>query len=495
MKRAYLVCAVVAAWMPAPAVLADEALIKEVIKTLNDNKITVNATDESKSYKILFDAYLEMSKPPFVVGPEFNLATIHPKMPTWSAVSGWAESNSKMAQAILKCKDKVMIGLPYGREKVDAAYLKAGLFCDIGVGGSLRENEFPYMTAQDTIAAFATAEIYRLMEVGQVQQALDLAIAHCFVQRQFCDRDFLVEKLHSIGLLSEVMSNLRDVFYLYQDKATSDQLAKIAIQEIPYLRPDRGRLFMPEADRVVAEALIKEVFSDKTANPDPEKFSETFADIQSKHAPLTRFGAARRWRMIVPIHGSLDASLHQLKLIYDDWWRRWRIDAYDDEMLRYPTQFSRTNSIRYAAVMFSAQDVEVLFQVRNRLIAEVNGTAIVAGLCAYRRNYNSYPDKTEKTYTEFDKKRSDSDPYFPVEVEGGLQKVPGPFHYMFTERRQSVNTQYGPLAIEKGQAFLYSVGRDHEDNRGAQHTDDGTIGDMVIWPPIKSLARAQGKLE
>jgi hypothetical protein len=254
-----------------------DALLKEVLEKLNSDD-SIAGTEDTKSYKILFDAYLELGKPPFEVGSEFNLSTIHPKMSTWSAVSGWAESNAKMAQAIIKCKDKNIIGLPYGREKLDQKYVSTGLTADVGLSGNLRNIKFPYLQAVDTIAAFSTAEVYRLMETGQTQPALDLAMATCFMLRQCCDREFLQEKLHAIELLSDMLSNVRDVFYTYQEKITAEQYTKASLFELPFLRPDRGRLFMPEADRVVAEFLISDIFDDRTGAPDPQKFTDTFAE-------------------------------------------------------------------------------------------------------------------------------------------------------------------------------------------------------------------------
>ena len=462
----------------------DAALIKDVVTKLNSSE-AVRGTDDIKSYKVLFDAYLQLTKPPFEIGPDFNLSTIHPKMSTWSAVSGWAESNAPMAQAILKCKDKTLLGLPYGRDAVDATYAKADLVADVGAGGSLRNVQFPYLNAIDTIQAFTTAEMYRLLEAGQMQQAIDLGVANCFVLRQICDRDFLTEKLRAIELLSSALSNLRDMLYTYQDKFEAGQLSAVAMKEMPFLRPDRGRLFMPEADRILAEALIKDVFNARNGEADPDKFTVTFAEIQSKDAPLTRFGAAKRWRAIAAIHGSLDASLERLKLIYDDWWRRWRIDAYDS-ILAIPTQLDRTNPIRYAAVIYSIENVEVLFEIRNRLIAEVNGTALAAGLCGYRKTFGVYPDKTEKTFGQSARKISDSDPY---------DKELLPLKYRLLDQRQAVDTPAGRLWIEAGEGLLWSQGQDHEDQRVVQHTDDGAAGDIMIWPPVKALQRAQGLIQ
>lgn len=465
---------------------APSALVRDVLKQLNDNPKTVKGTDDNKSYKILFDAYLNLTPPPMPVGQEFNLNTIHPKMENWSAVSGWAEANLKMDEAILKCKDKVMSGLPYGTEGLLPAYLKADIVAEIAVGGSLRNNQFKYLKALDAIAAYCAAETYRLMEAGKIQEGIDLAVAELFVLRQFCDREFLVEKTHCIDLLSDALSNLRDVFLAYMDKISPEQFTRIASSEVPFLRPDRTRLLMPEADRIVAAALLNEVFDAGTDQVNLDKFASTFAEIQSQDSPLTRLGAARRWRIIASVHGSRTASLDRLKLIYDDWWRRWQVQEFDD-ILSFQTQFERTNPIRYAAVIYSMQNLATLFAIRNQLRVEVNGTAMAAGLCGYRREFGTFPDQSEKIYSQFTRRRSDSDPY---------DKEQGPFHYQMLKARQALDTQFGRIWIEtdEKQCLLWSVGQDHEDSRAAPHTEDGISGDIVIWPPIKALARQKGLL-
>ena len=479
------------ALLPACGALAladNEPKLPGVIEKLNQHD-SVKTTEDNKSYKIIWDAYLAtlaVNKPPKEIGPEFNLNTIHPKMSQWADVAGWAESNAAMGQAILKSRDKIVFGLPYGMEKVDPNYVKANLTAVMSEKGNLGDYRFPYLTAVDTIAAWTTAEVYRLMEAGQVKPALDLAVAHLFLLRQFCDRDFLEEKLHSVSLLSDALSNLRDVFYLYQDKISVEQFTQIALKEIPFLRPDRNRLFMPEADRIVAEAVIEAVFDPRSDKADVDKFAGTFAEIQSKDAPLTRFGAAKRWRNIAAVHGSRTASLERLKLIYDDWWRRWRVEEYD-EILSFDTQFEATNPIRYAAVIYSVQDVERAFVVRNKLIAEVNGTATAAGLCAYKRSLGVYPDQVEKCYTQFMLKRSDSDP-FDRELK--------PFIYFLVTKDTSIDTPAGRLWIKPAdkECMLVSLGQDHEDQRGAAHSEEGaTAGeDIVLWPPIKAMERKQG---
>jgi hypothetical protein len=461
------------------------ATLDEILRELNSGPI-VEGTVGSKSYELLFDAYLEMSTPPFPVGPGFNHSSIHPGMSAWSQVADWAESNPGMKAAILAARDRTILGLPYGRRHpaIKPAYERADLVADIGAGGSLRNLEFPYLYAVDGIAAYATAEAYRLLEQGESEEGLKLMLAHLFVARQLCDREFLGEKLHSIEVLLQALSNLRDMFYRYQDQITAEEFTRIATEEVPYLRPDRNALLMPEGDLVVSRALIKEVFN-RRGEPDAEKFAGTFGEIQAAGAPLTRFGAARRWELIAAVHGSLVASLERLQLVYDDWWRRWRVQEYDP-ILEVATQFARTNEIRYAAVIHSMQNIEELFVVRRQLIAAVNGTAVAAGLCAYRRTFGTYPVHHRMAYAQFVRKSSDVDPW---------DQSYGPLLYILTSERHAIDTPQGRIWVEPGEAIVYSRGQSHADERATQHTDNGVNGDIVIWPPLRELSRRQSLID
>ena len=464
-----------------PAAQADP--VDDVLAELNKTRSVVGSRD-IKSFPVLFEAYLELSDPPMVVTEAFNNTTIHPGMAEWTAVAGWAESNAAMTEALLACEKKTLLGLPYGRDEVDSRYRDADLVADIGVGGSLRDNQFPYLDAIETVAAFATAEAYRLLEAGKAQEGLDVMLAAIFLMRQCCDREFHVEQAYAISLHIEMLENLRDMFYLYRDKISAEQFSEIAIRRIPYLRPDRARLLIPEGDRVVSAALIKEVF-DSRGQPDREKFATTFAEIQSKDDQLTRFGAARRWRMIAEVHDSEEDSLERLNLVYDDWFRRWRVEEYDP-ILDIKTQFERTNPVRYAAVIYSMQNIEQLFAVRNELMTSVNGTAMAAGLCGYRVQYGTYPSSADKMYGQFCRSRSDKDP-FDIDFL--------PFKYRVLDDELAVDTPVGRLILDAGQALLYSKGMDHADGRGTEHTDDGAAGDLVLWPPMKAFAREQGRLQ
>ena len=476
-----LAAVAVSALVAAPSATAAD--LDEVLRKLNDHS-TVKGSEQSKSYTILFDAYLELDDPPFPVGDEFNLATIHPAMNRWSVVADWAEGGQKMADAIIACRQKNILGLPYGEDAVPQRYRQAGLVAAIGVEDSLRRNEFRYLDAVDVICAYATAEIYRRLEANQPADAVELAVSFNWVLRQLCDREFFEEKWYSIQLLSWALSNLRDAMYLYQDRITADQYKAMSWYDLPAMRPGRERLEIPEGDRVVSEALLEEVF-DQDSQADPERFAETFASIQSVDAPLTRFGAARRWRMIAAIHGSLQASKERLKLIYDDWWRRWRVQEYDP-ILEIETQFERTNPVRYAAVIYSMQNIEEVFGVRNQLIAAVNGTAMAAGLCAYKKTFGVYPNDKEMIYGFVRKFVSDVDPY---------DEEYGRMRYRLLSGPDTIDIPAGRLRVDSGECILYSRGQDHVDDRADEHTPDGTAGDIVLWPAIRALGRKQGLID
>ncbi len=480
-RRLLVVIAAAGAWLLAAGPAAAQA--RPLIDRFNNHE-TIKVSEDSKSYKIVFDAYLDMTRPPRPIGPDFNLTTIHPKMQGWAEVSGWAESNGDMVKALKDAKLKIVFGLPYGGANVSQPYRSADLIADIAVDDNLLNHNFGYLKAIDTIAAFVAAEAYRLLEAGDAGGALELVSANQYVLRQCCDRIFFAEKSRSIELLTQSLTVLRDMMYSYRDSFDAADMESLATMEIPYLTPDRNHLFMPEADQEIAAAVLKLVI-DERSGADPERFVQTFASLQSQQRPLTRFGAARRWRMISNVHGSLEASLDRLQLIYDDWWRRWRVQDYDP-ILAVPPQFERTNPVRYAAVIFSVQDLQTLFQVRTRLIVEVNGTAMAAALVAYHRTFGRYPDDKKMTYGQFIRKSADIDPY---------DRDWAPLSYLRVSGSHTVDAPNGRVTIQGGEALLWSLGQDNQDARCSEHSDDGILGDIMIWPPARAAERAQGLID
>ena len=473
----------------------DQQAEDKLITTLNAKSV-INVSETNRSYRALFDAALELTEAPSTSGgadSAFNLRTIHPKMSDWAAVSDWAEANPKLADAILAAKSKAVFGLPYG-QGVDQKYLSNGMYADLSQEGNLRMQDFAYLDVIDTIAAFATAECYRRFEAGRTQDAIDLVVAQVFLNDQICDRLFLLEKLHAIDLQTDFLECARDMMYLYFDQISARQYAASEYEgdrkglsfELPWLRVDL--LEMPDGDYESAKAIVESVFGEDDL-ADPDRFASSFGRVQAEGRPFTQFGAAARWRLVANVHRSKLATLSQLELVYDDWWRRWGIRAYH-RYLDLDPQYERINPIAYAAVAYSLRDINDIFLARRQLVAAVNGTALAAAVSGYKKQFGSAPDDLEKVYAVHVAKRTDLDP-FDREARGfGYRRVA-------SDRSEDIRVDEFDAFVEvvPSSGLLWARGEDFESGNGRTHSSEGMSGDIVYWPPLRALARQQGLVE
>ena len=462
----------------------------ELERKLNDRLFEGTASESSRSASTLFGAYLELTDPPMEVGGYFNLTTIWPGMDGWDSVASWAASNEQMGEALLEAQSSLILGMPYGEAAVSSDWRDNDVVTLIASDGDLSDVSYPYLYgAMDTIACWATAEFYRLLEAGEHEKAFDIGLAFLRVLRQGCEQEMLEEKVWFMDTLSDALSIQRDAMYTYRDSISPDVYRKLGIKEYPFLKPTDDqrmrRLEMPEGDRVVAEAMIRETF-DAAGQADAEKFARVFGSLQARDEPLTRFGTRRRWQRLSTVHASQDASLEKLTDVYDDWWRRWRMRQYDS-MMDTPTELSRLNEIRFAAIVLIAKDLDDAFKSRNRLIANINGTILSAGLCGYYSTFGqAWPKSLAPIYAVSAVKRFNFDPY---------NKSYGRFVYRKLRSRRSIETDYGQLWIDADGCMLYSIGTDHADGGGTISSVDGSNGDLLVWPPTRQLARDEGKLD
>ena len=174
--------------------LADAGSRVDVLKTLNDSAST-KGSDDAKSWRVFFDAYLQMTPPPQPVSDSFNMNTVWPGMSGWNEVSAWAEQNEHMAGAFIESAKRALIGIPYGSERVSDAYIDNGIVAEIGVDGHLHSFHFGYVDSVQLACLWSTAELYRLFEIGETTRAIELLMSELIVLRKFCDREFLKEQL------------------------------------------------------------------------------------------------------------------------------------------------------------------------------------------------------------------------------------------------------------------------------------------------------------
>ena len=455
----------------------------ELLRKLNAPAARVQ--EKSKSSQRLFTAYLDMTKAPKPIGADFNQTTIWPGMDGWADVSKWADANASIGKALIDVQNCAILGVPYGTAGVDPKFVERGLTAEIGVGGDLTKNRFGYLKALEAMSAYAIAELYRQCEAGNYEDGFRVAVANLRVLRQACDAQMFEEKLTAMRLLSDAFSVHRDALAAYYDKMPLEVVKNLSLKEYPFLKAGDTerlkRIEMPEGDLAVAEELIRSVF-DSSGVVSDEKFSGTFATLQASAQPLTGFGASKRWTKIAAVHGSLDASLQKLNAVYDDWWRRWRLPAYGP-MISMPTVFSKTNPVKYAAIVLALSDIDRLFEARRRLIAEFDGTVCAAGIVSYEREIGRWPDDIKKAYTSSFPKRFNFDPY---------DKEYGQFRYEFLgSGTKGIESEFG--RVEATGCLLYARNDDNALNNASRHAVGGKEGDFVIWPALRALSRGQAK--
>ena len=477
------------------ALLASQTVYGEdATMTADLNKPLKDIAKKDRSATLIFAAYLKMTPPPMEIGEDFNQTTIWNKMERWSEVSKWAQANSAMGEALIAAQYATVFGLQYGTKGVDPAWVKAGVTISFGDGTNDGRMNCNYFRAIRTMGAYATAEMYRLGEAGKFEAAFAVGIAYARILRQVCEQSMLEEKLFGLENLSENLSIHRDFMWGNLDRLPVDVMQKVALKEYSFLKPADNeklrRLQMPEGDQIVASAVINRALKSTVGNVDPEQFANVIGEYELAAAPLQTFGTQEMWRRISTVHGSLEASEEKLKNVYDDWWRRWRLRP-DSIMQKTSTEISRTNPIKYGIVVTMVRDLARAFAWRDAVIAEVNGTVVAAGLCGYYRDFkNTWPKSPERAYAVSIPKRFDFDPY---EKSDAKSKMVPHLKYRALSARQAISTPYGPVWATG--CMLWAIGANHEDDNGATHSVDGSVGDLVLWPPVRALARQEGLLK
>ena len=468
----------------ASAQAAEDAALIQSLNGLEPFKVS----ERNRSAQAVMGALVAATPCPVEVGPQFDASSVWPGAADWAKLSAWSKANPAIGEALMKSQDALVFAMPYGSASVPEAWRKVGAVTKVGGGDSLGQIDFEYFNAIRTLGVYSASEMYRLCAAGQQRQGFEVGVAWLRVLRQLVEQPLLEEKLFAMQALSQALSIHRDVLWTHLDALDVQLLKKLSLDEYPFLKPTDNqklrRLAMPEGDRLVAEAVLKGVFSER-GKPDLERFAAVLSAQHGGDRKLDRFGTSRLWRQVAELHSDLDPSVNKLQDIYDDWWRRWNVRPYTP-FQSAPTEFSRANPVRYAAVTSLIRDIQRAFAWRWVLAAQINGTATSAGLCGYYVEFRkTWPRDIERAYAVFANKRFDFDPF---DKKGG--------RFSFRDLGASTETVDTPVGRVKVKGcMLWSRGADHEDSGGTNHTDDGSAGDILVWPPLRALAREQGMIQ
>lgn len=451
----------------------------ELASTLNEHR-SVLGPDDEKAWAVLSGPLQQLG--PMPDGVAVSYEQLWPGMDGWDEAAAWSASQSGLAEAVAEASDRIKFGMPYGREAVSEDEIAAGLLVDLGEDDQIIKPEFVYLERFERLLQWIVVESNRQIEAGQVEDGIELLMDGIFLMRLMADRDFLDEKSWAMERLIGLLEVLRDVMYRNQDQMSAELLRRISLTDMPAVRPDRARLFIPEHDRLVCRAFLQNAF-DETAGGDAERFPRVYTEIQANAEPLARFGARRRWESLRDGHDALNSSLDRLDQVYDDWWRRWRVNPSSDMgqmILAKLSQFEVMNQARFAAMLVAIQDMQRLFDLRDDLVWEVNATASAAALASYVQNRDTYPSAMRLLYGITGSKEYDKDIH-DLDRRGFVYRVP--------KVRKSVDIGRTRVWLEPGIGLLYSVGRDGIDGLAARHLDVESGGDLLIWPPAHTLVR------
>jgi hypothetical protein len=443
-----------------------------------------NVPPKSRGTAVLWPAWIK-AKPMPGDGPVPLPADIWSGMPEAEAWSKWASENPDLAKALKEARGTLVLGVPYGDAAADAAAKAKGLVAL--PGSALGEAAFPYLRAVRGYAAYAVLEMRRLGGQKKFEEAFDVGLDGLRMLRGAAEQRMALEKAVVLELLASSLEAHRVFAADHLGQIPAETLQRVALKEYPFLRPGDGeklkRLEMPEGDVVASETIFAEAFG-PDGQPVAAVFAERFGGAQATSAPVTRFGAAAYWRTIADLHGSVDASKERLVSVFDDWWRRWRMPPYDP-MNETPSEYSRLNPVRYAAVGLLATEMERVFRLRMRSAAEINGTCIALGLCGFHTaNKGRWPADLGRIFPQFALRKMNMDPY---------SRKYGPFEYRdIGQKQQAIDTPWGQVTATGG--VLWSVGGDHEDGNFAKHDPPDGVGDLILWPPPRQLAQKAGLL-
>ena len=443
-----------------------------------------NVPPKSRAATFLWPAWIKATPMPGD-GAVPMPADIWSGMPDAEAWTKWAAQNGGLTKALQEARPAIVLGVPYGDASADAGAKAKGLVAT--PGSAIGEAAFPYLRAVRGYAAFAVLEMHRLAAQKKFDEAFTVGIDALRMLRGAAEQRMSMEKAVALELLASSLEAHRVFVADHLGQVPAEVLQRVALKEYPFLRPGDGeklkRLEMPEGDVIVAEGTFAETFG-ADGQPAAAAFAERFGAAQAASAPITRFGAAAEWRAIADMHGSMDASKERLVSVFDDWWRRWRMPPYDP-MNESPSEYSRLNPVRYAAVSLLAGDIERVFRLRLRVAAEIDGTCVAMGLCGFHAaNRGQWPADLGRLFPQFALRKMNMDPY---------SRKYGSFEYRDVgDKPQPIDTAWGQVMATG--CVLWSVGGDHEDGNFAKHDPPDGVGDLVMWPPPRQLAQKAGLL-
>lgn len=499
-----------ASTLVVPGLVANASAQSDPCDYVGDlNAPILEISEENKSYPIYFAAIKELD----VADDRIPQVTTHlqPGTGIFADATSWAgEAAQQTAIEILlatdddglTAMDREVFGLPYDIDHIeDEEMIDYDFVCYID-NCQIRDVEFAYLPYYETLMSLLKAEANRRAEAGDSEGATEAIVAMANMARQLCDRHYGREMRLGMDLLVEACQSTRELMWHYRDTLEHPDLRNIARA---FDRMDLERIKLPRAEMILGQQIVERIFVLENYSPDVDEFSTVMAKLESGDHPLQRFQAAAKWRQLGRAHAPYTQTREEFRKTYEDFDRIWSLPLHDPLLSSSRRRYDTLDPVEYAMVRFTLEDLAPIFDLRLWVYCQVHGTATTAGILAFHHREAQGRDPQEARLIEGKPasfapiRLAQIQPAFVPSEDAMIDPYRAAGEQFFytvirktdpTLARYSFPVFHGSrrVMVPEGWPFVYSIGPDGLDSRGARHTTefDGE-GDVIFFPPIELM--------
>ncbi len=506
-----------AAFLSATAARADEWLDKAnaPFKTI--------ATDK-RSDTIILPVLAKIEEAPGLFAKPDMAALIPASSDQFKAAADWAQAEPQ--KAVLEGLRKVTtddpkadwkkvfaFGQPYGSQDVDPDMYTIKMYTELGEPATLAGPKILYLPSFTRLECLVQVEATRLAAAGKHEAALDLLVRFNEFARQIADRRYFAEQIWAYNGMLRAVERIRDIAYVaFRDGNTT--LTPDGIRLIVRRLKDKNgiigidRLKLPEAEKFATLQIVGRIFT-PGGGPNTE-FSKVLARLGSRKHALRLFSEMAKWDAVAVAHENEKATRKFAEDVYNDWANRWELSVFEPK-LKSPTDYTKMDKVRFAALDAMLGDISTLFNLRWKLQAEIVATRMSISHVGYiLANKSIAPDYSAIRVRQLEPKEGDILDVDPFSRE---KLVPG-FFVPIRDTKVNKGDDDKPYSVRivvpgiepfekllRNDTFvLYGRGPDLSDTKCTRATqmELDERGDYLMWPPLMSLYRerldAEGKL-
>ena len=370
------------------------------------NKAAAASPGTKPAQDILMPALAAMTEPPVQAGwTRSDLLTLLMAAPgesEWDALEEWAlDDPQQAALAALKTittgDDRYLIGLPLGRDAVPAAWAEADLYVALNEEGLLFSASFPYLHRIGWLVGLASFEASRAAAEGDGDRALQ-ACTHLFtLGRILTERPYLREMVAGASIMLVSLERIRDVMYQFPSAFNATKLKETAEALSSQRIRDRR---LPIANYLAADQIIARTFAER-GKVDGAKLAEVMSGAGAQKRSLQRLSEAAFWSDRADDQADWFDATDKLKGVWADWEQRWRLTDIHDPLFDVPSEFRRMNADSFLAVYYPLNGIDMLFEVRMRLLVELGGTLNAMGCVGFHQTNKTLPPQLASVEPRF----------------------------------------------------------------------------------------------